>query len=111
MQADDLIKTREIHFSALPPGQGRQAWLLLAGLDALEVGQYGPETSIRVTYSLEQYSLQRLENALIELGFHLDNSLFHKIRRALIHYSEQVQIENHSAPEQLLKSHKVFVEI
>lgn len=111
MLSDDLIKTREICFAALPPDQGDQAWLLLAGVAGLEVSRYGRKTCIQVTYSLTEYSLESLERALSEQGFHLDNGLFQKIRRALVYYSEQVQAENLKAPERLLKSRKIFVDI
>lgn len=111
MLSDDLIKTREICFSALPPNQAAQAWLLLVGVDGMEVQQFGKKRGIQVTYSLADYSLENLENALASQGFHLDNSLFHKIRRALVYYSERVQLENLRAPEHLLKSRKIFAEI
>jgi hypothetical protein len=82
MLSNDLIKTREICFYSLP-----------------------------VNHSLAHYSLENLENALLSQGFHLDNSLFQKIHRALIYYCERVQMENLRAPEHLLKSRKIFVEI
>lgn len=111
MLSDELIKSREIVFSVLPPNQCAQAWLLLDGLDGLEVRQFDSKCHILVTYSLTEYSLEALENALAAQGFHLDNSLFQKIRRALVYYSERVQLENLRAPEHLLKSRKIFVEI
>ena len=111
MLSDDLIKSREIVFAVLPPNQCAQAWMLLDGLDGMEVRQFDRKCHILVTYSLADYSLEALENALIAQGFHLDNSLFQKIRRALVYYSERVQLENLRAPEHLLKSRKIFVEI
>jgi hypothetical protein len=108
---DDLIKTREIYFSLLPPEQSNQAWLLLAGLEDLEVEHIEQKCCVRVTYSLTAYSLENLENALSAQGLHLDNGLIHKIRRALAYYSERVQMENLRAPEHLLKSRKIFAEI
>jgi hypothetical protein len=111
MLSNDLIKTREICFYTLPVNQHAQAWLLLVGMDGLDVQKRDERHSIQVTYSLADYSLENLENALLSQGFHLDNSLFQKIHRALIYYCERVQMENLRAPEHLLKSRKIFVEI
>lgn len=108
---DDLIKTREICFAELPPEQSNQAWLLLAGLDELGAEHIAHKCCVQVTYSLAAYSLENLENALSAQGFHLDNGLIHKLRRALVYYCERVQMENLRAPEHLLKSRKIFAEI
>ncbi len=47
-----------------------------------------------INYSIECLNLKLIESALIELGFHLNNSLRIKLRRALYHYSESVEQEN-----------------
>ena len=47
-----------------------------------------------VVYDLRRITLQRIENALSELGYHLDNSLLCKLKRALFHYAEETQREN-----------------
>jgi hypothetical protein len=110
MQPCDLDKTREIVFHDLPAGQAERAQQLLHGLDGIQARTEGerPATLI-VQYNVRIYTLQGLEKALESQGFHLDNSLLQKIRRALTHFCEQVQRENLviNAPD--VKSQKVFV--
>lgn len=50
--------------------------------------------SIQVHYDLREVTLEIIENALDEVGFHLDNSLFSKLSYALYHYTEDVQRTN-----------------
>jgi|GEM_PF-234097 len=97
--AMDTLKHREIAFAALPPGQTTQALSLLGGLGDLVVAPLPDENTLSITYSLRDYTLEGLESALISQGFHLDNSLLHKLVRALIYYCEEVQSANLTAPE------------
>ena len=106
----DLTKTREICFTCLPPGQGVQATQVLSGIDHLEVQPSTHKNCILVTYNVAHVTLQDLENALSAQNFHLENSLLHKIVRALVYYSEQVQRENLEEPERVSKSQQIFVQ-
>jgi len=49
---------------------------------------------LHVTYNIRYITLKTIEGALSELGFHLDNSLFAKLKRALFYYSEDTQLAN-----------------
>lgn len=110
MFSSDLVKTREICFNITPKGQAGHAMLLLTGLAGLEIRLSPHKNAILITYNLSLYILEELESALIAQGFHLDNSLLQKIKRAVIYFSEQVQRENIEEPEREHKSKQVFVQ-
>ncbi|WJW75943.1 hypothetical protein QVG61_02295 [Thiohalobacter sp. IOR34] len=89
----DTIKHREICFRGPHehPDQARLAMQVLDDVDGiLQVSARGPEL-LAVSYDVSRVSLQLIEALLAELGFHLDNHLLNKLRRALYYYSEEVQ--------------------
>src|SRR5512143_962176 len=93
----DLEKDREIVFHALPSGQAERALVLLKGLDGLAV-TVGPDgRRLLVRYHVCEYTLEGLEGALADQGFHLDNTLFSKLKRALAYFCESVQRRNVAA--------------
>ena len=49
---------------------------------------------IHVTYHLAKITLSDIEDALQEVGFHLDNSVLSKLKRALFYYAEDTQLAN-----------------
>ncbi len=49
---------------------------------------------LRVTYDVTYITLQVVEQILAEAGFHLDNSLLTKLKRALFYYTEETQRVN-----------------
>ncbi|MBI2306825.1 MAG: hypothetical protein HYU78_05930 [Rhodocyclales bacterium] len=98
-----LYKHREILFAKFPPGQVPEASDHLAAKDELEVEPHVEKRTVAVGYELTQYTLGDLEEELVEKGFHLDNTLFSKLTRALIHYVEETQLHNLEAPEHRLK--------
>lgn len=102
-------KHREIRFAKLPPGQAARAMELLARLERIEVSPGTHAESISVWYEVTDHTLEALEYALREQGFHLSNTLYSKLIRALVYYSEDTQLRNMSHPERLLKqSHEVY---
>lgn len=93
----DCIKHREIHFCGLHAkgeAPAHSAMMILADVDGIVGLHPVSATCLRVTYDLRKLSLQLTEGALIEVGFHLDNSLFHKLRRSLYYYTEETQYVN-----------------
>lgn len=107
----DCIKHRELHFCLLhpDPDQAGSALQLLEGVAGIETVSRASAHSLHVTYNLRLVSLQMIEEALIELGFHLDNNLLAKLRRALYYYAEDTQRANQYCQADLNSTRDVFV--
>lgn len=104
------FKRRELRFAALPPEQTQRALVLLRGLEGLRVAPIEGRRALVVSYDIFNYTLEGLEEALRQEGFHLDNSLFPKLMRALIRYCEQTQLHTLRSPQRLIKkSNEVYV--
>jgi hypothetical protein len=111
MRPCDLEKNREIVFHSLPVGQAERALFLLQGLDGLEVTVGADACRLLVRYHVCEYTLEGLETALSSQGFHLDNSLLSKLKRALAYFSESVQRRNVAANEPDIKSQQAFMKV
>jgi hypothetical protein len=101
---EPIHKERVIRFAEFPPGQILDAADFLGGLAGLRVAP--PDAagrSVTVVYDLHEHSLEEIETALEDMGFHLETSLLNKLVRALIYYSEETEIHNLAAPRRLLK--------
>ncbi len=98
-----IRKERSIQFAEIPPGQLPEAVDFLGGLERLEISPRSEDLTIDVAYDLHDHSLEELESALEDKGFHLDCSLLNKLIRALIYYVEETEIHNLDAPTRLLK--------
>ncbi|MEQ1662588.1 MAG: hypothetical protein ABL877_07815 [Thiobacillus sp.] len=109
MRPCDLEKSRDIAFSALPTGQAGRALTLLQGLPGLQVVADG--ATLHVRYSVCEYTLEEIEQALASQGFHLDNSLINKLKRALAYFCESVQRRNIAANEPDIKSQQAFMKV
>ena len=107
----DLEKTREIMFHDLPPEQAERAFVLLIGLQGLDVRLGQLPYRLHVRYHVCEYTLEGLETALSNQGFHLDNSLLSKLRRSLAYFCENVQRRNVAANEPDIKSQHAFVKV
>ncbi|MDD3884915.1 MAG: hypothetical protein PHW66_08310 [Gallionella sp.] len=94
----DLDKQRDLIFSADRPEQAEQAYLLLSGLPNCTVERGSTPNSLRIRYSLYDYTLEGLESALAGEGFQLDNSLLHSIGRKIIYYCEDTTCHNMDIP-------------
>jgi len=92
----ELIKHREICFCRLHPDphQAQTVILLLSDIEGILNVRLEEGERVRVSYDLSRLSLKIIEEALTELGFHLDNSLFNKLKRALYYYTEEAQCAN-----------------
>lgn len=111
MRPCDLEKIREIVFHELPVGQAERAHVLLQGLEGLSVTCREDGRCLVVRYSVCEYTLEGLETALAHQGFHLDNSLLSKLRRAMAYFCESVQRRNVAANEPDIKSQRAFMRV
>jgi len=111
MEHADNERVRQLTFTSLPPGQAKQAMELLHDLPHLEVLGTVGDTGLLIRYELPFYTLARIEIALIDQGFHLDNSLLQKLRRALTHYLENLCCQNLTQPGQLERSRRIYARV
>jgi hypothetical protein len=84
--------------------------MLLADVDGITGLRPASATCLRVSYDLRVLSLQITENALIEVGFHLDNNLFNKLRRSLYYYTEETQCVNMGHVHHSKMTRDIFIE-
>ncbi len=104
-------KEREIRFGKLPPGQVERAFQFLSGLEFLTVAPVPGRLALRVAYEIFDYTLEALEDALKDQGFHLDSTLYSKITRALSYYCEETQLHTLESPQRLIKkSNEAYVQ-
>jgi len=107
-----LVKEREIRFATSPPGQVAKAFEALRALKGVTVSHGHHANALHVKYSIQDYSLETLEAALREAGFHLDNGLYSKLVRAVVYFCEETQRHNLEAPERLIKqSNEVYINV
>lgn len=108
---DSLYKRREIAFCTLhpDPDQPGSAAALLIEVDGVERVEVVDNAIVEVHYHLLATCLADIEQLLERNGFHLDNRLVHKIRRALYHYTEETQRANLGCAKGENCTQKVFV--
>ena len=91
------VKHREIGFRDPHPDpqQAQTAVLLLSDVEGVLYASLPerPRNTLHIGYDLSHICLRVLESLLTELGFHLDNSLLAKLKRALYYYTEQAEQE------------------
>jgi hypothetical protein len=97
----ESVKHREIGFRDPHPDphQATTALVLLADIEGI-VHASIPDparNSVRVSYDLSRICLRVVEALLQELGFHLDNSLMSRLKRALYYYTEENEMQSQSA--------------
>jgi len=92
-QTDSFIKQREIVFSELPldTSQAEAAKHLLSDVAGIQHIQASSRTCLNVHYDIRELTLNIIESALIDVGFHLDNNLLCKLKRALFAYTEETE--------------------
>jgi len=112
---DAAIKRRIIAFQGphWDEGQAMHASELLhKGRGILEATPLDP-LHLVVRYDLRTINFREIEAALQEVGFHMDNSLLQKLRRALYEYTDDTQRANWGAGTTLCTdkcAEKVFVQ-
>jgi hypothetical protein len=95
-ETQDLIKHRDIGFRGPQADRepGRQAVLMLSDVNGVETVTLLDASRVGVSYDLRQLSFIEIESALIEVGFHIDQNLLYKLKRALWVYTEATQRAN-----------------
>lgn len=107
-----LHKQREIRFAESPPGQVEQAARSLRQLKGLHVAPGDHALTLVVSYSVLDYSLELIEDALRGAGFRLDDRLPRRLARTFVYFCEETQRHNLESPERLLKkSNEVYVTV
>ncbi|MDJ0740409.1 MAG: hypothetical protein QNJ91_11865 [Gammaproteobacteria bacterium] len=98
---ETLFKQREITFCTLhpDPDQPGSAAALLIDIEGVTEVRVLDDATLRVHYHLAVICLADIEILLEERGFHLDNGLVYKIKRALFHYTEETQRANLGCPK------------
>jgi hypothetical protein len=93
---DERIKLRQINFRDLHPERddARTAAGFLKAVDGVLSIEPVSRVLLNLSYDLSQTCLQEIEEALDELGLHLDNSIMFRIKRALYYYTESTFREN-----------------
>lgn len=91
-----LLKQREVWLRGpLDPQLGvDQAMTMLKDAEGVHQVTRLDNMHLSLSYDLHKISLQQIESALAEVGFHLDNSLMVKLKRALYYYTEENERHN-----------------
>jgi len=102
-------KHREIRFCRLKTAQIDAAFAILAEQQNLDVAPGMQPNGISVWYDIADHSMESLERMLEDRGFHLENTLYCNLVRALVYFVEETQRRNLAQPERLIKkSHEVY---
>ncbi len=95
----DTVKHRVLAFSANPAGQAERAYQLLSGLEGLQVERGSRPNTLLISYSLLDYGLEGLEQALVKEGFVFDRGTLGQIGKKLTYYREEVEYHNLNIPD------------
>ena len=97
---ETTLKHREILFTTPhpDPNQAQSAMVMLVDIDGIDKVIALTPTQLSISYDVTLITLQLIEQALIDLGYHLDNSLLSKMKRALYYYTEETLRINLGCP-------------
>lgn len=97
----NFTKQRDVMFNALhdDPSQALTASQMLVDLDGIVLAKAISDIHLVVHYDLRFFTLVDIEELLSTVGFHLDNSLLIKLKRALYRYTEETERANMGCPE------------
>lgn len=92
----NFIKQRDVMFSPLhdDENQSSTAAQMLIDLDGIVSAESISSTHLIINYDLRFFTLVDVEELLSTVGFHLDNNLLIKIKRALYRYTEETERAN-----------------
>lgn len=106
----DRIKTRQIPFCPIhpDPNQAQTAAHFLAEVEGVLRAEAQSPTLLELTYDVLQATLKEIEEALTDLGLHIDSTLMHRVKRALYYYSEETLRANMGCTRRSNCTRKVF---
>lgn len=92
----NFSKQRDVMFNPLhdDENQASTAAQMLIDLDGVLVAEALSEIHLTIEYDLRFFTLADIEELLSTVGFHLDNNLLIKIKRALYRYTEETEHAN-----------------
>ena len=92
----NFTKQRDVIFHPLhdDKNQALTASQMLIDLDGVVLAEALSETHLIIHYDLRFFTLDDIEELLKTVGFHLDNNLLIKLKRALYHYTEETERAN-----------------
>ena len=92
----NFTKQRDVLFCALhdDKNQALTASQMLTDLDGIVLAEATSETHLMIHYDLRFFTLADIEELLTAVGFHLDNTLLIKLKRALYRYTEETERAN-----------------
>lgn len=111
-----ITKFRDIGFRGpYAPDRGpAEAGAMLREADGVAAVREEPgKERVAVSYDIARVTFAEIELALQEVGFHLDNSLMSKLKRAMYQYTDETQRANWGMTARICTSscaQKVFVE-
>ncbi|MCW8888874.1 MAG: hypothetical protein OQK25_07420 [Gammaproteobacteria bacterium] len=90
--------------------QAHSASLLLSGIDGVDSLRLISEHMLHIHYDVRIISLQMIEEGLVELGYHLDNSLLLRLKRSLFYYTEEIERDNLGVTASSAVTPKLFIQ-
>lgn len=90
VKLETTLKHREIVFATphTDTNQAQSAMVMLVDVEGIEQITAMSPTQLSISYDVTLVTLNVIEQALMDVGFHLDNNLLVKIKRALYYYTE-----------------------
>jgi hypothetical protein len=110
---DQFLRHREIAFCELHPDprQAESAALALADMQGVIHVQLESPLFLSISYNVLQITLEQIEARLCKMGFHLDNRLVYRLKRALAYYTEEtVRVNNGCAKGESNCTQKIFAD-
>ena len=107
----DLVKQRDLCFSSLSamadPAEG--AIQLLDGVPGVLSTQRLDRRIITVAYRIDYITLRILEDALMAVGFRLEDTFVSRFKHAFYHFTEETQLANMGFQPQSKSTTQIFI--
>lgn len=96
MENEEFVKQRELIFMSVQEDSdpAHAAMQLLEDIEGINSVEHQDPLSLAITYNILKITLMDIDDALQEVGFHLDNSIISKLKRALFYFTEETQLAN-----------------